>query len=124
MLGGMAVMIREGSGTDGPALMHIELACRVARGDAVARGRGRGYPRNWRAWLACAPPFDRHPTLRRIFVAFDHSDVLGFIACSHDSMYAGYRAEVAALYVAPRHRRQGIGRRLFRAAAAWRSSSA
>lgn len=115
----MAVDIRPGSTTDAPALMHVELACRVARGDSVEWCRAKGIPRPWRAWLGCAPPFDRHPSLRRIFVAYEHNDLLGFIACAHDSVYAGYRADVAGLYVTPRLRRRGIARRLLQAAAEW-----
>jgi GNAT superfamily N-acetyltransferase len=118
----MDCRIRQASPTDGPALMHIEQACRVAGAflpeEELGGGRGMG-PRMWRAWLQCAPPFDREPSVRRAFAAFDQADIFGFIAVSHDSMYAGYRADVAGLHVLPRYRRRGIGRLLVKATARW-----
>ena len=115
----MKCSLRQASPTDGPALMHIEQACRVARSFLPESDRAPGLSRQWRAWLQCSPPFDRHPSIRRAFVAFDHADIFGFIAVSHDSMYAGYRADVAGLYVLPRYRRRGFGRALLTAAAHW-----
>jgi GNAT superfamily N-acetyltransferase len=117
----MPIKIRQGSPTDGPSLMHLEHCCRTAAfflPDAL-RDPGQIRPRSWRAWLTCAPPFDRHPTPRAVFVAYDHSDILGFIAVMHDSLFAGYGADVAGLYVLPRHRRQGIGGMLLITAARW-----
>ncbi|HVX84179.1 MAG TPA: GNAT family N-acetyltransferase [Phycisphaerae bacterium] len=115
----MECKIRQASPTDGPALMHIEQACRVAADFLPEEQRAGAGPRAWRGWLQCAPPFDRHPSVRRAFVAYDHAEIFGFIAASHDSMYAGYRADVAGMYVLPRYRRRGIGRALVRAAARW-----
>ena len=37
----------------------------------------------------------------------------------HDSIFAGYRADIAALYVLPEFRVRGIGTTLFLAAARW-----
>jgi GNAT superfamily N-acetyltransferase len=117
----MTIRLRQGSPTDAPTLMHIEHSCRAAAGFLQAKLRDPGYirPRQWRAWVTCDPPFDRNPTKRLIYVAYEHSDILGFIACMHDSLFAGYRADIAGLYVLPRYRRQGIGGMLLVAAARW-----
>ena len=117
----MRIKIRQGSPTDAPTLMHIERACRTAAPflPEPLRDPGQIRPRQWRAWLTGAPPYDRHPTARRILVAYEHNDIFGFIAVMHDSLFAGYRADVAGLYVLPRYRRQGIGGALLVAAARW-----
>jgi len=52
-------------------------------------------------------------------VAYEHSDILGFIVCMHDSLFGGYRADIAGLYVLPRYRREGIGSVLIVKAAQW-----
>lgn len=101
--------------------MHIEHSCRTAASflPLSFRDPGNVRPRQWRAWLTCGPPFDRHPTRRTAFVAFEHSDILGFIAVMHDSLFAGYGADIAGLFVLPAMRRQGIGSRLLTSAARW-----
>jgi GNAT superfamily N-acetyltransferase len=101
--------------------MHIEHGCRTAAAflPPDLRDPGQIRPRQWRAWLKCAPPFDRHPTKRLAFVAYEHSDILGFIAVMHDSIFAGYRADIAGLYVTPQYRREGIGTTLLVRAAQW-----
>jgi len=117
----MKVRIRTASPTDSPTLMHIEHSCRAAALflPPELRDPGQFRPRNWRAWLNCAPPFDRHPTRRTAFVAFEHSDILGFVSVMHDSLFGGYRADIAGLFVLPRYRREGIGGTLLIAAARW-----
>jgi len=75
--------------------------------------------RNWRSWLLCAPPYDRNATPRVAFVAYEHNDVLGFVAVKHDSIYAGYRADITGPFVLPNYRRRGIGKALMRRAAEW-----
>ena len=101
--------------------MHIEHACRTAAKFLPLELSDPGHirPRQWRAWLTGQPPYDRHLTPRRVFVAYEFSDILGFIAVMHDSIFAGYRADVAGLFVTPRYRRQGIGSALLVHAAKW-----
>ncbi|HVT83057.1 MAG TPA: GNAT family N-acetyltransferase [Phycisphaerae bacterium] len=117
----MAFRIRQGSSTDGPTLMHIEHSCRTAASflPAALRDPGQIRPRLWRQWVLCHPPFDRHPTRRSVLVAYEHSDVLGFIAVMHDSLYGGYRADIAGLFVLPKYRRLGIGTALLVRGARW-----
>ncbi len=117
----MDIRIRQATSTDGPTLMHIEHGCRTAAAflPPDLRDPGQIRPRSWRAWLNCTPPFDRHPTKRLAFVAYEHSDILGFIAVMHDSIFAGYRADIAGLYVIPSRRREGIGTSLLLQAARW-----
>jgi GNAT superfamily N-acetyltransferase len=119
MVRAMKWRFRQASPTDAPVLMHIERACRLDDAFLSMEQRLAHAPRLWRAWFQCAPPFDRHPSVRRGFIAYEHNDIFGFIACAHDSMYAGYRADVAGLYVLPRYRRAGIGQTLFAEAARW-----
>ncbi len=101
--------------------MHIEHSCRANDFFLPEELREPGHikPRNWRAWLTCAPPYDRHPTPRIAFAAYEHNDVMGFIACMHDSLFAGYRVDIAGLYVLPRYRRRGIGGMLLVRVARW-----
>ena len=101
--------------------MHIEHSCRTAATFLPLEMRDPGIirPRQWRAWINCAAPYDRHPTPRRGFLAYEHSDILGFIAVMHDSLYAGYGADCAGLYVLPKYRREGIGTRLLVEASRW-----
>jgi GNAT superfamily N-acetyltransferase len=73
----------------------------------------------WRAWLNCWPPYDRNATPRIGYVAYEHSDIFGFGAVMHDSLFAGYRAHVSGLYVLPRYRRQHAGTALFIKLAQW-----
>jgi GNAT superfamily N-acetyltransferase len=117
----MRIRIRQASSTDGPTLMHIEHSCRTAASflPPALSDPGLIRPRQWRAWLNSAPPYDRHPTPRLGFVAYEHSDILGFICCMHDSLFAGYRADIAGLYVLPRFRRFGIGSALLIRTAQW-----
>ncbi len=117
----MAIRIRQGSSTDALTLMHIEQSCRTA---AVflppsLRDPGQSRPRPWRQWVLSHPPFDRHPAPRAVFVAYEHNDTHGFVAVMHDSLFGGYRADVAGLFVLPRHRRKGIGTALLVRAARW-----
>jgi GNAT superfamily N-acetyltransferase len=101
--------------------MHIEHSCRTAMPflPLDLRDPGQIRPRPWRAWLTCAPPYDRHPTTRTAFIAYEFSDTFGFVAIMHDSIFAGYRADIAGLFVIPMHRREGIGTMLLLAAARW-----
>jgi len=101
--------------------MHIEHTCRAASTFLPPHLRDPGAirPRQWRAWLTCAPPFDRHPTARKIFVAYEFSDIHGFIAVMHDSLFGGYRADIAGLYVLPVYRRRHTATALLVAAAQW-----
>ena len=117
----MIVKTRQGSPTDGPTLMHIEQSCRTAALflPPALRDPGQNRPRQWRQWVLCQPPYDRHPTPRIIFVAYEHNDILGFIAATHDSLFGGYRSDIAGLYVLPRYRRRGIGTALLVRAAKW-----
>jgi len=117
----MQIRTRQATSTDGPTLMHIEHGCRTAATFLPPElcDPGQIRPRQWRAWLKCAPPFDRHPTKRLAYVAYEHSDILGFIAVMHDSIFAGYRADIAGLYVIPQYRREGIGTALLVKAALW-----
>lgn len=117
----MQVRIRQVSTSDGPTLQHIEHSCRAACAFLPAElcDPGQIHPRNWRAWLRCEPPFDRHATPRRAFVAYEHSEVLGFIACMHDSLFGGYQADIAGLYTLPKFRREGIGTQLLIQGAKW-----
>lgn len=67
-------------------------------------------------WLAAvaSPPSSRH----RVFVALDHTDVVGFAASSPGTdadLDATRDAELLALHVAPDHLRQGHGSRLMAA---------
>ena len=104
----MQYRVRIGSGTDGPVLMHIEHACRLAAAFLPDDARW-AKPRMWRAWLQCTPPFNRNPTPRRIHIAYQGSEILGFIAAAHDSMYGGYDAHIHGIYVLPRYRRHHVG---------------
>ncbi len=52
-------------------------------------------------------------------MAFEHNDILGFITVMHGSLFGGYLADIAGLYVLPRHRRHGIGGLLMAQAARW-----
>lgn len=117
----MGVRIRQVSPTDAPSLMHIEQSCRAADRflPEDLREPGRVKPRMWRAWLMCAPPFDRHPTPRAGFLAYEYNDIMGFVAGMQDSIFAGYRADIAGLYVLPRYRRRGIGGMLLVKLARW-----
>lgn len=117
----MSIRIRQGSPTDSPALAHIEQCCRACDWFLPEELRDPGHvrARNWRAWLLCAPPFDRHPTPRMAFVAYENNDLMGFAACMHDSLYAGYRADIAGLYVLPRYRLRGVGGMLLMRTARW-----
>ena len=117
----MPLRIRQASPTDSPTLMHVEHTCRAASTflPPDLRDPGTIRPRQWRAWLNCSPPFDRHPTARKIFVAYEFSDILGFIAVMHDSLFGGYRADIAGLFVLPRYRRRGIATALLVHAAKW-----
>jgi GNAT superfamily N-acetyltransferase len=117
----MAPRIRPGSSTDALTLMHIEQSCRTAAKflPQLLRDPGQSRPRAWRPWILCHPPFDRQPTPRAVFVAYEHSDILGFVAAMHDSLFGGYRADVAGLFVLPRYRRRGIGTALLVRAARW-----
>ena len=101
--------------------MHIEHGCRTAATflPPNLRDPGQIRPHPWRAWLNCTPPYDRHPTKRLAYLAYEFSDILGFLAVMHDSIYAGYRADVAGLYVIPKYRREGIGTALLVRAAKW-----
>jgi GNAT superfamily N-acetyltransferase len=119
----MNFRIRQGSPTDGPTLMHIEHSCRAAASflPEQLREPGQVRPRIWRSWILCSPPYDRHPTPRALFVAYDQNDVGGFVAVMHDSLFAGYHADIAGLFVLPRWRRKGIGRGLLGRAALWLS---
>ncbi len=101
--------------------MHIEHGCRTAAMFLPPELRDPGLfkPRQWRAWLRCDPPFDRHPSKRIAFLAYEHSDILGFVAVMHDSIFAGYRADIAGLMVTPKYRREGIGTALLVRAAKW-----
>jgi len=114
----MDYRIRQGSPTDAPSLMHIEHACRVAAGYLPEEMRF-ARPRLWRPWLQCNPPFNRNPSVRRIYVAFQHTDILGFVAAAHDSLYGGYDSHIHGLYVLPRYRRQRIGFALLHFMAVW-----
>jgi hypothetical protein len=69
--------------------MHIEHSSRTAATFLPMNLHDPGIlrPRQWRAWLTCSPPFDRHPTQRTAFVAYEHSDILVFIAVMHDSIF-------------------------------------
>lgn len=117
----MRIRIRQASSTDGPTLQHIESGSRAAASFLPEDLREPGHvrPRQWRAWLKCEPPFDRHPTTRAAFVAYEFSDILGFIAVMHDSIFAGYRADIAGLYVTPHYRRLGIASALLVRVAKW-----
>jgi GNAT superfamily N-acetyltransferase len=117
----MPIRIRQASSTDGPTLQHIEHTCRTALTFLPPELCDPGLirPRNWRAWLRCDPPFDRHPTPRRAFVAYEHSDILGFVGCMHESLFGGYRADIAGLCVLPKFRHLGIGTMLMVKAAQW-----
>lgn len=117
----MKIRIRPASPTDSPTLMHIEHSCRTAATflPLELHDPGQIRPRQWRAWLNCSPPYDRHPTPRTAFVAYEHSDILGFIAIMHDSLFGGYHADIAGLFVLPKYRREGIGGALLIAAARW-----
>jgi GNAT superfamily N-acetyltransferase len=101
--------------------MHIEHGCRTAATFLPSNMHDPGLirPHDWRAWLRCDPPFDRHPTKRLAYMAYEHSDILGFIAVMHESTFAGYGADVAGLFVVPEYRRKGIGTRLLVHAARW-----
>jgi GNAT superfamily N-acetyltransferase len=101
--------------------MHIEHSCRSACGFLPEELREPGHvrPRNWRAWILCQPPFDRNPAQRAVIVAYEHTDVLGFVAVVKDSLYGGYQADLAGLYVLPKYRRRGIGGLLLVRAAKW-----
>jgi GNAT superfamily N-acetyltransferase len=101
--------------------MHIEHSSRAACGflPEELREPGRVRPRNWRAWVLCQPPFDRNPAPRAVFVAYEHCDVMGFVAVVKDSPYGGYRADLAGFYVLPKLRRRGIGGLLLVRAAKW-----
>ena len=101
--------------------MHIEHGCRTAAMflPLEARDPGLFKPRQWRAWLRCDPPFDRHPSKRLAFLAYEHTETLGFIAVMHDSIFAGYRADIAGLMVVPQFRREGVGTALLVRAANW-----
>lgn len=105
--------------------MHIEHSCRVAASflPETLRDPGHVRPRNWRAWLLCTPPYDRHPSTRAVFVAYDHNDIQGFVAVMHGSLFGGYRADIAGLYVLPRYRRRGIGGMLLVRTARWLQES-
>ena len=117
----MQFRTRPATSTDGPTLQHIEHSCRTAFTFLPAElcDPGQIRPRQWRAWLRCEPPFDRHPTPRKAFLAYEHSDILGFVACMHDSLFGGYQADIAGLFVLPTFRREGIGTRLVAQAALW-----
>jgi len=101
--------------------MHIEQSCRAADWFLPEGSREPGHvrPRHWRSWLLCAPPYDRHPTPRMAFLAYENNDIMGFVAAMHDSIFAGYRADIAGLYVLPRYRRRGIGGMLLVRMARW-----
>ena len=77
---------------------------------ARLRNPGQIRPRQWRAWLRLPPPFDRHPTKRLAYVAYEYSDILGFIAVMHDSIFAGYRADIAGSVVIPSSGGKGSAR--------------
>jgi len=117
----MAFRVRPGSSTDGPTLMHIEHSCRTAATflPESLRDPGQNRPRSWRQWILCHPPYDRHPTARAVFVVYEHNDILGFVAAVHDSLFGGYRADIASLYVLPKYRRRGLGEMLLVRAARW-----
>jgi GNAT superfamily N-acetyltransferase len=117
----MEIKIRQATSSDGMALMHIEHGCRTAATFLPPELCDPGHikPRQWRAWLRCDPPYDRHPTKRLAFVAYEYTDILGFIAVMHDSIFAGYRADMAGLMVIPNCRREGIGTKLLVRAARW-----
>ncbi len=51
--------------------------------------------------------------------AYENNDMMGIAACMHDSLYGGYRADIAGLYVLPRYRRRGIGGMLLMRIARW-----
>ena len=53
------------------------------------------------------------------FVAYENNDIMGFVAAMHESVFAGYRADIAGLYVVPRYRRRGIGGMLLVRIARW-----
>jgi GNAT superfamily N-acetyltransferase len=101
--------------------MHIEHCCRTAATflSPELHDPGQIRPHQWRAWLNCQPPYDRHPTKRLVFMAYEFSDILGFAAVMHESIFAGYSADIVALQVIPQYRRQGLGSALLRRAAVW-----
>jgi GNAT superfamily N-acetyltransferase len=117
----MEIRIRQATSTDGPTLMHIEHGCRTAATFLPPEMCDPGLikPRQWRAWMNCKPPFDRHPTKRLAYVAYEYTDILGFVAVMHDSIFAGYRADIAGLLVSPKFRREGVGSKLLVQAAKW-----
>jgi GNAT superfamily N-acetyltransferase len=117
----MEIRIRQATSTDGPTLMHIENGCRTAALflPPELRDPGQFKPRLWKAWLRCDPPFDRHPSKRAAFLAYEHSDILGFVSVMHDSIFAGYRADIAGLMVVPTSRRERVGTKLLVKAAQW-----
>lgn len=114
----MDYRVRPGSPTDGPVLMHMEHACRLAAQYLPEEARWFK-PRQWRAWVQCQPPYARNPTERRIYVAYNGSDILGFIAAAQDSIYGGYDSHVHGIYVLPRYRRHRIGFALLQFMALW-----
>jgi GNAT superfamily N-acetyltransferase len=117
----MDLRIRQAVSSDGPTLMHMEHGCRAAATFLPTELRDPGLirPRDWRAWLRCDPPFDRHPTKRLAYLAYEHTDTLGFIAVMHESIFGGYGADVAGLFVVPQYRRAGTGTKLLVRAARW-----
>jgi GNAT superfamily N-acetyltransferase len=117
----MPIRTRPASSTDSPTLQHIEHGCRTANTFLPPEmyDPGKLHPRNWRAWMRSEPPFDRHPTPRKAFLAYQHSDIMGFVACMHDSLFGGYQADIAGLFVLPKFRRQGVGTILVVKAAQW-----
>jgi len=99
--------------------MHIEQACRLQHTFLPLDIRNTTKPRPWRAWMLCDPPFNRNPTRRLVYLAYDVNDILGFAAVEQDSIYAGYRSDLSALYVLPRYRGRGIARALMIHVSRW-----
>ncbi|WP_274651022.1 GNAT family N-acetyltransferase [Paenibacillus humicola] len=113
--------IREANAIDAPAVARVHVDCwRSTYKDLIPADflQGLSYRSREERWRR---RLEHPPDRSTLFVAEDHAGrILGFAdggpERSGDPEYDG---ELYAIYLLPEHQRKGIGRRLFRSAAAY-----
>jgi len=75
--------------------------------------------RDWAAWIENRSPFNRPGCAKRVEVAEEGCEVVGFAACRHGSHAPDYEADLTGLFVLPSYQRRGVGSELIRRVAVW-----